>query len=243
MRVEVWSDFVCPFCYIGKRRFEAALQRFAHKDEVEVVFRSFELDPNSPRDVGHDVHAMLAAKYGMSRQQAIAMNANVAAQAEEAGLTFRFDTAILTNTFDAHRLAHFAASRGLMQPVVERLFQAYFTDSVHIGDRDTLAELAAEAGLDRAETARMLAGGDYADAVRADEDEAARLGARGVPFFVLNRKYAVSGAQSSDMFLNALQQAWQESQPLTVLNEAPDGSASAGVCDGDACAPSRDSTN
>lgn len=237
MKVEIWSDFMCPFCYIGKRRFEAALQRFAHKDDVEVVYRSFELDPHSPRDTSQDVHDLLASKYGMSREQAIAMNAQVAGQAKELGLTYRFDTMILTNTFDAHRLAHYAARQGKMPQMVEQLFQAYFTDSEHIGDHETLAALAAKAGLDRTETARMLADGEYAAEVRADEAEAGRLGVRGVPFFVIDRKYAVSGAQSSDMFLNALQQAWSELQPLTVLNDTKSETA-ASACADDVCTPS-----
>lgn len=240
MKVEVWSDFACPFCYIGKRRFEAALERFTHKDQVEVVFRSFELDPHAQRDVDHDVHDMLASKYGMSRERAIAMNENVGNQAEEVGLTFRFDTMVLTNTFDAHRLAHFAAKQGKMNPMTDQLFQAYFTDSEHIGDRETLAALASKAGLDADETARVLAGGDYSAEVRADEEEAGRLGVRGVPFFVIDRKYAVSGAQSSDMFLGALQKAWDESQPLTVLNGTGNESAAA-ACTDDACTPSAES--
>jgi predicted DsbA family dithiol-disulfide isomerase len=213
VKVEIWSDFVCPFCYIGKRRFEAALERFAHKDGVEVVFRSFELDPHAPKDADHDVHDMLAMKYGMSRQQEKAMNDNVAGQAKEVGLTYRFDSMILTNTFDAHRLARFAARHGKTEEMVERLFRAYFTDSEHIGDHETLAALAAMVGLDPSETAQMLADGDYAEEVRADEEEAGRLGIRGVPFYVIDRKYAISGAQPSDMFLKALQQAWSESQP------------------------------
>ncbi|OAJ75717.1 protein-disulfide isomerase [Brevibacillus sp. SKDU10] len=219
MKVEVWSDFACPFCYIGKQRIEAALDKFAHKDDVEVVFRSFELDPKAQRDVDYDVHDMLVAKYGMSRDQAIAMNENLSSKAKEVGLTFQFDTLILTNTFDAHRLAKYAFKQGKMNPMAQELFQAYFTDSRHLGDHETLVELAVKVGLNRDEALKVLAGDDYSADVRADEEEASRLGVSGVPFFVIDRKYTVSGAQSTDMFLNALQTAWKESQSLNVLDD------------------------
>jgi predicted DsbA family dithiol-disulfide isomerase len=210
MKVEIWSDVMCPFCYIGKRRFEAALQQFPNKDDIEVVYRSFELDPNAKRDVNQDVHDMLASKYGMSREEAKAKNDEVAGQAKDLGLTYNFDNMILTNTFDSHRLMHFAASYGKMQEMTERLFKAYFTDSKHIGDHETLAALAAEVGLDKNEAAKMLAGDEYTKEVRADEHEAGQLGIRGVPFFVINRKYAISGAQPVEVFLEALQKAWDE---------------------------------
>lgn len=230
MKVEIWSDIGCPFCYIGKRRFEAALERFAHQQDVEVVYRSFELDPRAPRDVPHDVYDMLAGKYGMSREQAKAMNVNVGEQAKSVGLDFQFDTIILTNTFDAHRLIHFAAEHGKMKEMAERLFRAYFTDSLHVGDRAVLAGLAAEVGLDEQAAASMLAGDGYAEQVAANEREAARLGIRGVPYFVIDRRYAVSGAQPEEVFLGALNKAWSEKQPLTVLS--PD----AGEAGGEACA-------
>lgn len=236
MKVEIWSDFMCPFCYIGKRRFEAALDQFAHKHDVDVVYRSFELDPNSKRVVDYDVHDMLAAKYGMSRERAKAMNDDVARQAGAVGLTYHFDTMIVTNTFDAHRLAHFAASCGKMHEMTERLLKAYFTDSLPIGDHETLAALAAEIGLDKNEAAAMLAGDEYTKEVRDDEQEALRLGVRGVPFFVIDRKYAVSGAQPSEVFLEALQKAWNESRPLAIMNE-PVSDAADAACSGGVCAP------
>lgn len=231
MKIEVWSDFACPFCYIGKQRLETALDQFANKDDVEVVFKSFELDPNAPVEVDHDVHDMLSAKYGMSRERAIAMNNNLGAQAKDAGLEFQFDTLKLTNTFDAHRLAQYAAKQGKMNTITQSLFQAYFTDSLHLGDRNTLIELGVKAGLDRDEVIRVLNGDDYAAEVRADEEEARRLGVTGVPFFVIDRKYAVSGAQSSEMFLETLQTAWKESQPLKILNDTSSNGAD-GCSDG-----------
>ncbi|NOU94639.1 thioredoxin domain-containing protein [Paenibacillus sp. LMG 31456] len=236
MKVEIWSDIMCPFCYIGKRKFEAALEQFSNKSNVEVVYRSFELDPNSPRDVNHDVHQMLSSKYGMSREQAISMNADVARQASAVGLTFNFDSMILTNTFDAHRLAHYAAQHGKMHEMTERLLHAYFTESKHIGDHEVLADLAAEVGLDKIEAAKVLASQDYAKEVRADEQEASTLGIRGVPYFVINRKYAISGAQPSEVFLGALQKAWDEDQPLIVLGESNSPTADAACADG-VCTP------
>ena len=232
MKVEIWSDFVCPFCYIGKRRFEQALAKFPHKNHVEVIYRSFELDPHAARDSKHDTHEMLAAKYGMSYEQAQAMTNNVAQQAAGVGLTFHFNTAIQTNTFDAHRLMYFAASHGKMHTMTERLLQAHFTDSEHIGNHKILVALAKEIGLDPNETANMLAGEEYAEEVRKDEQEARTIGVQGVPFFVINRKYAISGAQPSEVFLSALEKAWSEEQPLTILHDsAGDG------CTDVACSP------
>lgn len=237
MKIEIWSDFACPFCYIGKQHLEAALNQFERKDNVEVVFRSFELDPHAERDVDHDVHDMLVTKYGMSREQAIAMNENVGNKAKEVGLSFQFDNLILTNTFDAHRLAQYATKQGKMNQMAQELFQAYFTDSRHLGDHETLAELAVKVGLNRDEALKVLAGTDYSAEVRVDEEEAIRLGVRGVPFFIIDNKYSISGVQSSDMFLKALQTAWVESKPLTMLNDAG-SEADAATCTDGVCAPS-----
>lgn len=235
MIVEIWSDFVCPFCYIGKRRFEAALERFAHKQEVTVVYRSFELDPHAEREQHRDVHDMLAAKYGMSRAQAKAMNEQVAAQARSVGLTYLMDTIIPTNTFDAHRLVHFAAQEGKMNEMTERLLRAYFTESRHLGDPATLAELAAEVGLEKNAAAQVLASDQFAQNVRRDEEEAAHLGIHGVPFFLFNRTYAISGAQPSELFQEALEKAWAADRPSSTANttEQP---ASAACVDG-TCQP------
>ncbi|GAB2693965.1 DsbA family oxidoreductase [Paenibacillus thermoaerophilus] len=238
MKVEIWSDFACPFCYLGKRRFEAGLERFEHKDRVEVTFRSFELDPDAPVSVPYDVHDMLASKYGMSRERAKAWNDDVVRQAAEVGLEYRMDTLKLTNTLDAHRLTHYAAQFGKRAEVSELLFKAHFTDSRHIGERETLIEIAAQAGLDREETARVLDGGQFADEVRREEQEGAALGIRGVPFYVIDRKYGVSGAQSPDVFLDVLRKAWEESKPLTMVNPGA-GSADGGVCADGTCAPER----
>lgn len=210
MKVEIWSDFVCPFCYIGKRHLEQALSQLPYKDHVDVVYRSFELDPNAEPNSGHNMHSLLAEKYGMSIERAKLMNAEVAKRAQAVGLTYYFDTMIPTNSFDAHRLMHFAAENGKMNEMAERLFKAYFTDSKDIGDHTTLADLAAEVSLSKEETLKMLESDDYSHEVRLDEQEGQTLGIRGVPFFVINRKYAVAGAQPIEVFLHAFQKAQKD---------------------------------
>jgi predicted DsbA family dithiol-disulfide isomerase len=206
MTVEIWSDVVCPWCYVGKRRFEAALERFAHRDEVEVTWRSFELDPTAPpeRTVSSAEH--LASKYGMSVEQAEQSNAQMTELAASEGLEYHLDRTRGGNSFDAHRLLHLAKAQGLQDAMKERLMRAYFTEGAAIGDAETLARLASEAGVDPSE----LTGEAFADAVHADEELAARIGIRGVPYFVLGRRYGVSGAQPSELLLQALEKAWEE---------------------------------
>lgn len=235
MKVEIWSDYACPFCYIGKRRFEGALNQFAHKEEVEVIFRSFELDPHAEKDVQINMDQLLAAKYGMSLEQAKAANDNVTRQAAEVGLAYHMDTVVPTNTFDAHRLTHFAEKHGKMGEMSERLFRAFFTESKHLGDRDMLSKLAAEVGLSQEDVLAMLDSDDYVQGVRADENEATQLGVRGVPFFVINRKYAVSGAQPHEVFVEALQKAWEEDRPLTIVNNTANRDSEDAYCADGTC--------
>jgi predicted DsbA family dithiol-disulfide isomerase len=217
MRIDIWSDYACPFCYIGKRRLEHALSQFPDRDKVEVVFRSFQLDPNARTDETRDIHDILAAKYGMTRDKAKATNAQLAEQAQGVGLEFNFDTVQSTNTFDGHRLSHYAATKGKAPQMTERLLRAYFTDSLNLGDRKVLAELAAEVGLDQVETAAVLESNAYADQVNADIDAARLLNITGVPFFVFNNKYAVSGAQPGPVFTEVLDTVWAEEQNTPVL--------------------------
>jgi predicted DsbA family dithiol-disulfide isomerase len=198
MKVEVWSDIACPFCYIGKRRFEAGLEQFANKDQVVVTYRSFQLDPNAPKNPSQDIYGLIAAKYGISREETKKMHDDLVRQAAALGLTYRFDHAIPANSLDAHRLIHLAGQYGKRSEMAELLFKAYFTDSKHIGDHETLAGLAAEAGLVREEAAEMLKGTQFAEEVRAEGREASSMGASGVPFYVINRKYGVSGAQARE---------------------------------------------
>jgi len=217
MKVEIWSDFACPFCYIGKRRFEAALSQFPHKEKVETIFRSFELDPHAKRDTDETIYDVLAAKYGMPVEKAKDMTAQVAQQAKEVGLEYHFDTMIHTNTADAHRLAHYANAHGKMPEMIGRLLKAYFTDSLHLGDHQVLAKLAAEIGLDQEQTLAMLAGDKYSEHVQADKQKAAALGINAVPFFVFNDKYAVSGAQPGEVFFNVLNKVWEEESAAPTL--------------------------
>jgi len=210
MLVEIWSDVVCPFCYIGKREFESALARFAHRHQVEVVWKSFELDPHAPERSEHDMYGMLVSKYGGTREDAKARVQGVVQRAKGVGLDYDMDAAIIGSSFHAHRLIQFAKTKGKGAEAEERLFRAYFIEGKHIADKAVLVQLADEIGLDKDEAEKVLAATTYTDAVRADEREAQQLGVRGVPFFALDRRYGVSGAQSSDHFLHALQQAWAE---------------------------------
>jgi predicted DsbA family dithiol-disulfide isomerase len=210
LTVEIWSDVVCPWCFIGKRRFEAALARFDHRDDVEVTYRSFELDPDAPaRNPGTGAER-LAEKYGVSLEEARAMNDRVTGIAAEDGLEYHLDIARGGNTFDAHRILHLAAAHGVQAAVKERLMQAYFSEGAPISDAETLVRLAAEAGVPEADAREVVAGDRFAAEVREDEQLGAQLGIRGVPFFVLGRRYGVSGAQPADVLLGALEQAWEE---------------------------------
>jgi predicted DsbA family dithiol-disulfide isomerase len=210
LTVDIWSDVVCPWCYIGKRRFEAALDGFEHRDDVTVLWHSFELDPDAPPVAEGTSAERLAAKYGMSVEEAARRQAEITALAAQDGLTYDLAASRGGNTFDAHRLIHLAAEHGLGDALMERLMSAYFSEREPIGDRDTLQRLAVEVGLPAEEVGEVLDGERYADAVRADERAATQVGIRGVPFFVLGRKYGVSGAQPAEVLQQALQQAWDE---------------------------------
>lgn len=237
MKIEIWSDIVCPWCYIGKRRFESALATFPHRDDVEVVYRSFELDPSAEKKSGVSSTDMLAKKYRISRERAEAMNARVSALAAQEELDYHLESARHANTFDAHRLIHFAASHGRQIEMKERLMRAYFTESADVGDTDTLVRLAAEVGLNTGEAREALQRGAFADDVRADERRAQMLGISGVPYFVIDEKYGISGAQPTEVFAQALQAIWVESHPLIRAGaQLPD----AGVCEGDVCELAQD---
>ncbi|MFD9423297.1 MULTISPECIES: DsbA family oxidoreductase [unclassified Streptomyces] len=230
MRVEIWSDIACPWCYIGKARFEKGLAEFAHRDEVEVVHRSFELDPGRAKGDTALVIDMLAQKYGRTRAEAASMEANVAANAQAEGLGYRTEGRDHGNTFDIHRLLHLAKARGRQDALLTLAYRANFAEERSVFDDDELVRLAVEAGLDGEEARAVLADPEaYADDVRADEREASELGANAVPFFVLDRRYGISGGQPSEVFLKALEQAWKD-RPATALTAiGEDGAA----CDPD----------
>lgn len=230
MRVEIWSDVVCPWCYIGKRRFEQALERFEHADEVEVVWRSFELDPNAPR-VRTESHAEhLARKYGVSPAQVEAMDARLVGEAKKEELEFHLAESKGGNTFDAHRLIHLAVENGRAGEMKERLMKAYFTEGVAIGERAELVRLAVEVGLDEAEVKAMLSSERLANEVRADEARARAFGISGVPFFAIDERYGVSGAQPADVLLDVLRQAYVNAQ-MVIVGADDTGACADGSCE------------
>ena len=207
MVIDIWSDMVCPFCYIGKRRLEKALSLFEGADEVSLRFRSFQLDPGGESYEGRDLHAVLAEKYDLSYDQSRRMNLSLARQAKDDGLDYYMDSAIPARTLDAHRLCHWAAEQGRQDNMEERIMKAYFTDSLNIADRAVLARLAAEIGLDEQAALDVLSSSRYIDEVRQDQEEAAALGIQGVPHVIIDGRWQVSGAQPAEVFLQALRKA------------------------------------
>jgi predicted DsbA family dithiol-disulfide isomerase len=210
MQVEIWSDVVCPWCYLGKKRFERALAGFEHRDQVQVVYRSFELDPTAPQGVTTPTAERLAEKYGMSPAQADQAQRQMEERAAADGLTFRMDGLRSGNTRDAHRLLQLAREAGLQEQLMERLHRAYFTNQESVFDHDSLTRIASEAGLDREDVAAVLASDQYGEHVDTDEQMAQALGATGVPLFVINRKYGISGAQPPETIASVLERAWRE---------------------------------
>ncbi|GAB4023212.1 DsbA family oxidoreductase [Spirosoma koreense] len=210
MEVEIWSDVMCPFCYIGKRKFEQALSQFDHKEDVRVVWKSFQLNPAMKTEPDKNINQYLAEVKGWSVGQAKQMNDRVTEMAREVGLEYNFDRAVVANSWDAHRLVQLAKKHGLGDAAEERLFRAYFTEGRNTADRATLTELGTEIGLAEADITRVLTSNEFAPEVSQDIYEAQQVGAKGVPFFVLNRRYAVSGAQAPETFLGALTTAWSE---------------------------------
>jgi predicted DsbA family dithiol-disulfide isomerase len=229
LRVDIWSDVICPWCAIGKANLDRALERFDGADRVEIVWHSFELDPNAPAALAGDHAEQLARKYGMPVEQARKSIDRVVTTARGVGLDFRYDRIRPGNTFDAHRVIHLAAERGLQTQVKERMFRGYFTEGAAIGLPEEVERLAVDAGLDAEEVAEVLESDAYAAEVRADEADAHQLGATGVPFFVFDGRYAVGGAQPPDVLLEVLQRCWRERTPgvevLAVADEVcgPDG--------------------
>jgi predicted DsbA family dithiol-disulfide isomerase len=216
MKVEIWSDVMCPFCYIGKRRFENALQGFEHKDEIEIEWKSFQLNPDMKTDPSTNIDQYLADVKGFTIDHARQLNAHVTQMAAEAGLTYNFDKAVVANSFNAHRYSHLAKKHGLGIEAEEQLFKAYFTDGKNIDDTDTLIQLGTELGITTNEVKQTLESDAYADEVRHDIAEAQYLGIQGVPFFVLNNKYGISSAQAVPVFEQTLQKAfdeWQKENP------------------------------
>lgn len=217
MKINIWSDVRCPFCYIGKRKFERALAGFEHRDMVEVVWHSFQLDPNMKTQAG--VHAIdhLAKVKGIPYEQAVGMHERVIDIGEEVDIHFAFDRVVVANSFNAHRLIQLAKTRGVADAAEEALFKAHFTEGKNIDDHETLIDIGKAISISEDDVRAMLGSEVYAAEVRNDEDLARSIGIRGVPFFILNDKYAISGAQAPETFLQALDKAWKESQS-TIAN-------------------------
>lgn len=219
MKIEIWSDFACPFCYIGKTRFEQALSQFEHKDQVEVVYKAYQLNPNAPKEMTKSAAVSFAEGHGMSESDAEQRFKMFVNNAKTAGLTYNYDIIQMTNTFDAHRLAKYANTKGLEDALTARLMKAYFTDGLNLADIQTLIQLGEEVGLEADEAKRVLENNTYADEVKAQINEGRQVGVQGVPFFVINRKYGVSGAQQTEYFLQALKQIWSEENPIQTIGE------------------------
>lgn len=207
MKVEIWSDIMCPFCYIGKRKFEEALEKYPNKEDVEVVWKSYQLDPSIEYQAGKDIYTYLAEAKGQTVEWSKRMHENVVNMAKSVGLEYNFDKAVVANSFDAHRIIQYAKEKGKGDAIEERLFRAYFTEGKNFSDPETLASLGEEIGLDPKEILEVLSKDSYKDQVISDIEEGQSLGLRGVPFFVFNRKVGVSGAQDTSVFLQALEQA------------------------------------
>jgi predicted DsbA family dithiol-disulfide isomerase len=207
MRVDIWSDVICPWCYVGKARFEKALDSFAHRDEVEVIYHSFELDPSSPRGQRESNLTMLSNKFGKSPAEALALDDQVGSLARAEGLGFDSGRPV-GNTFDVHRVLHLGLDRGVQQALLGAVNEAYFAQARDVFDRDVLTEVAAGAGLNADEVGKVLDGDAYADEVRQDESQARQIGISGVPFFVFDMALGASGAQPAELFASALNQAW-----------------------------------
>lgn len=236
MKVEIWSDVMCPFCYIGKRHFEQAIEKLPFKNEITVDWKSYQLNPEYHNTNNETVYDYLSRSKGMPIEQAKQMTKQVADMAANAGLKLDFDANIPANTFNAHRLIHLAAKHGLQDQAEEKLFEAHFINSQNIDDLSVLIDLAEEIGLEKAEVEEVLKGDQFSEAVRYDIYESQNLGIRGVPYFVMDRKYGISGAQPVEAFTDALTKSfteWKATQPkttLTSLNKNDDA-----ICDENGC--------
>jgi len=241
MKIDIWSDIVCPFCYIGRTHLEKAIEGFAHRDELRselrIVWHSFELDPTYPAGNETPLVDLVATKYGVSPEQAAQQHEAMSAQAATVGLDFNWREARYGNTFDAHRVGHLAAQAGpeLADAYEQRLMRAYFTEGRVVEDHAVILELAREVGLPEVDVRRVLDSDEFAAEVRADEEAAHRLGITGVPFFVFDDTFAVSGAQPIEVFTRALETAWQESHPSTFRMVGEDSAPDGAVCGPDGC--------
>ncbi|MES2703305.1 MAG: DsbA family oxidoreductase [Bacteroidota bacterium] len=231
MKIDIWSDIMCPFCYIGKRRLEASLEQFEHGKDVEIIWHSFQLDPGMQPAPGADLYGYLAQRKGQSREWSVGIHRQMEQNAKADGLEYNFDKAVVANSFNAHQLIQLAKSKGLGDKAEERLFRAYFTEGRDVADINTLTQLGIDIGLSAIETGEMLNNDEYAAAVATDIQWANELGITGVPFFVINDKYAISGAQPVEVFTNALQQAWvEQTAGKPIMHKNNTGNCADGSC-------------
>ena len=218
MKIEVWSDFACPFCYIGKTRFDNALNKFEHKDQVEVIYKAYLLNPSAPKVMEGTAVEAFAKGHRVTPEQAKAKFKMFVDNAKSVGLDYNYDIIKMTNTLDAHRIAKWAEQFNKKELVTSRFMKAYFTDGLSLADHDTLLSLVEELGLDKELAKEVLDSNKFESDVRAEIEEGRSVGVRGVPFFVLNRKYGISGAQQEDYFLESLKVLYKESQSVEPLN-------------------------
>ncbi|HEX6593178.1 MAG TPA: DsbA family oxidoreductase [Bacillota bacterium] len=235
MRIEVWSDFICPFCYIGKRTLEKALERFPHRESVFVEFKSYELEPNAEKQPRQNIYETLTRKYNVTVEKAKKMNDDLVEKAATIGLTYNLDTIRPTNTFDAHRLVKHAAQYGKGNEMTERLFKAYFTESKLISDHTFLIELATELDLNREEVTALLGSCRNTSRVRDDEEQAREMGAEEIPFFVFNDEYALAGAQPVEVFTEVLEYVWKEEKEQPKMRRLHPNIRGTTYCTDDGC--------
>lgn len=235
MKIEVWSDFVCPFCYIGKRRLENAMEKFPHKEQVTLEYKSYQLDPTAEHIPGKNFYETFSELKGIPLEQVKTMNQQVGQQAATVGLNYNFDDMKYANTFDAHRVAKYAEEKGKGKEVTERFLHAYFTESELLSDYDTLIKLAAKVDLDKEEVEHVLQSDKYRNKVNEDIDVARQIGVQGVPFFVFNEKYAVSGAQPAEVFEEVLNKVWEEEQEKPILQSLNPEKSKTSFCTDEGC--------
>lgn len=231
MKIELWSDFACPFCYIGKTRFDNALAKFPHKDEVEVLYKAYQLNPNAPKEMKGTPAEAFAKGHMMTPEKAKDRFKMFVETAKTVGLDYNYDIIQMTNSFDAHRLAKWARKFNKEPEVTNRFMKAYFTEGKNLADYDTLVDLIKEMDMDYEGARQVLENNEFADIVKDEINEARQVGVRGVPFFVLNRKYGVSGAQPEEYFTEVLNTLWKETHPLETIEGASDGPS----CDDETC--------
>lgn len=236
MKIEIWSDFICPFCYIGKRKMEMALDQFSQKDRVKVVYRSYELDPYIEYDPEMNVHTFFSHKYGMSTAKAKEMNKSLQQEAEEVGLIYRFETMKYANTLDAHRLVQYANKEGKGSLLTEALLYAHFTDSKNISDHATLVEIGGQSGLNENEIVNVLESRKYKRHVRDDEEQAEEIGIKAVPYFVFNETYGISGVHPVEVFLDVLEQVQKEEEDVPDIRHFTPNQPETKSCTGEGCA-------